>query len=215
MTTKGGTRLPLGGDLYLTRNQYRGETKIHIRKFETRPCKYNENNTFIAPTKYGITLTLTQLYALNEALLPIMPHVLANNLTALPPQVAKDVGRMPLGGSLYLTTCCWDGELKVHIRNFVPLSLINKFAENPDTLQPTKTGVVLTRHQTIELYKHLDGNRFLFMPPLEIATPSHTRGVIEVHTEPLVDNKDPDNFITQKRSSMADISNYGWENEFA
>ena len=40
MSTKGETRVPLGDDFCLTLNQFRGETKIHIRKFETRPCKY-------------------------------------------------------------------------------------------------------------------------------------------------------------------------------
>ena len=195
MSLKNETRLPLGEGFYLTLNQYRGESKVHIRKFETRPSLFNDKHTFIVPTKTGVTMSLTQMKTLKTSLPKIMPLVYANHTKTLPHQFAKDVTQIPLGGYLYHTFCSWDGEVKIHIRNFVPMGLLDKSTDNPDKLQPTKKGVVLTKNQTIELFNHLDTNDLFSMPPPETLIPGLTC---------IPNNMDIDDIIRQTRSTMID-----------
>ena len=200
MSRKHETRLPIGDDFYLTLSQYHGETKMHIRKFETRPSLYNDKQTFIVPTKLGITMTLTQMQTLKKVLPTIMPDVFANNAKTLSHQFAKDVSKISLGGYLYLTVCSLgDGDLKIHIRNFVPMSLLNKATDNPDKLQPTKNGVVLTTNQTIELFKHLETNDLFLMPPPKPLTLDLTGITNNIHIDNAIDQ-----VIRQRRSTMID-----------
>lgn len=170
-------RFPLGNEFYLTHIQYLGKVSIHIRKFKamTSLYTYYPKQTVIEPTKYGITMSLGQLQILVKSLPTIMPEMFdmfaTNRLDFLPQQFAKDVGKISLGGDLYLAPCSWDGNLNVHIRTFTPTKrLVNRKTYDTEHLQPTKNGVVLSIQQTLSLYNHVYTNEVFSMTPPERPT---------------------------------------------
>ena len=195
MTTKGETRIPIGEDFYLTLSTFQAESKIHIRKFISSPALYNPAQTYLTPTKQGLTMSTKQCQALKLALPTIMPMVFSNNITMLPQQFAYWENKcIPLGDDLYLSPSCWDGELKIHIRKFIPMKLLNwnfeltnTLAYDPEKLQPTKTGVCLTTHQTIKLHGGLDIIDTLLMSPPQ--APSTLPGLGDItHLQDFIEN---------------------------
>ena len=171
-------RFPLGNEFYLTHIQYLGKVSIHIRKFKSMTSLYTyyPKQTVIEPTKYGITMSIAQLKILVRALPTIMPEMFdlfaTNRLEFLPQQFAKDVGKISLGGDLYLAPCSWDGNLNVHIRTFTPMKRrVNRLTYDTELLQPTKNGVVLSIQQTLSLYNHVYTNEVFSMTPPERPTP--------------------------------------------
>ena len=59
-------KFPLGGNLFLTSAIWRGQSKIHIRKYIQ--VKDRIGKTVVVPTRYGVTLTVDQVNQLISAL---------------------------------------------------------------------------------------------------------------------------------------------------
>ena len=66
MSPRNEMKFPLGGDLYLTCAIWRGEAKVHIRKFTT--LKNQNGGVVVVPTRYGVTMTVGQVNQLISAL---------------------------------------------------------------------------------------------------------------------------------------------------
>ena len=216
MTTKGDTRLPLGGEFYLTMNTFRGESKIHIRKFLSSKTFHNPAQIYLVPTKNGVSLTTKQFQALKLSLPSIIPKLHPSTSLLLSQHFAAENPRIPLGDDLYLCLSCWDGEIKVHIRKFIPMKIINPNVnlDDRDKLHPTKYGICLTRLQIYKLNIHVHTIDALLMPPppsqdsLTLSVPENIPYLEDTEKrEQLPDEEDDtsvDMFIKQERSLFID-----------
>ena len=69
--TKGETKFPLGGDLFLTVNLWKGQPKIHIRKFKALRSLITPGKVTVIPTRFGVCLDKRQF----EQVLKNMPAI--------------------------------------------------------------------------------------------------------------------------------------------
>ena len=74
-------RFPLGSDLYVTLTDWRGDTKIHIRRFTVL-----EGETQIRPTKFGVALNLQQFRQLCINC-PLIEQEMLNRSAPLQPEL--------------------------------------------------------------------------------------------------------------------------------
>ena len=143
MSTKCDIKLALGGDMYVTLTNFRNKTKVHIRKFVLLPSLFNKNWTYLSATKDGVSLAPIQAETLKMAL-----PVVLKALTSSQPQ---EVLPISIGQDMFLSYRDWLGEMKTHVREFIPLLE----ACDDDFLQPTMKGITLDHKQTLKLDEHL------------------------------------------------------------
>ena len=173
MTTDDDTLLPLGDGLYLTLDQ--AKQKIQIRKYIA--SLLSPTKICLTPTTEGLAISLQQFQALKRILSNLMPSIVANNDNILTRHYPNEIEPLLLGDNVYLSTICLNGEIKVHIRRCIPMKMLYwtfDVTYEPEKLQPTITGVMLTTQQTIQLFQQMDTIELLLNPlsPPQVPSPS-------------------------------------------
>ena len=163
------TIIPLGDNLYVTLDQTK--QNIQIRKYIASLT--SPSNICLTPTKEGLTLFSQQFQPLKENLSILMSHIFANNENILIRHYPNELEPIPLGNNIYLSTTCFNGEIKVHIRRCIPMKMLYwsfDVTYEPEKLQPTTTGIMLTTQQTINLFQQMGTIQLLLNSTLPISS---------------------------------------------